>query len=182
MKLALRQVAKCLGLETLDDRVATGWSIDSRTTQPGDVFFALRGPNHDGHAYVQQVLAKGAIAAVVDVPAGAPSNAGELFRVPDVLQALQQLARFARADWGGEVIGVTGSAGKTSTKDIIAEMLSEKIPVAKNEGNLNNHFGLPLSILILNESTRTAVLGDGHESTSARFGLWQKSRGPMSAW
>src|SRR5579872_3120144 len=133
MKLALCQLAKCWGLEIANDRVATGWSIDSRTVQPGDVFFALRGPNHDGHAYVQEVLAKGAIAAVVnrtigDLAVGLPSGSSELFRVPDVLQAMQQLAHFARTNWGGEVIGVTGSAGKTTTKDIIAEMLSERIP------------------------------------------------------
>jgi len=161
MKLALRQLAKCWGLETENDRVATGWSIDSRTVQPGDVFFALRGPNHDGHAFVQEVLAKGAIAAVVDLAAGVPSGPGELFRVPDVLQAMQQLARFARTNWGGEVIGVTGSAGKTTTKDIIAEMLSERIPTAKNQGNLNNHVGLPLSLLRLEDTARVAVLEMG---------------------
>jgi UDP-N-acetylmuramoyl-tripeptide--D-alanyl-D-alanine ligase len=161
MKLALRQVAECFGLETANDGVATGWSIDSRTVRPGDVFFALRGPNHDGHAYAGEVLAKGASAAVVDLAAGMPSNARGLFRVPDVLQALQQLARFAREKWGGEVIGVTGSAGKTTTKEIIAEMLSERIPTAKNEGNLNNHVGLPLSLLRLDESARVAVLEMG---------------------
>src|SRR4029077_9524004 len=129
-KLALRSVAKCFGLEVASDLVATGWSIDSRTARPGDVFFALRGPNHNGHDYVREVLGKGAIAAVVDLEMDVPAQAGEVFRVPDVLQALQQLSSFARASWGGEVIGVTGSAGKTTTKDIIAEMLSEAGPVA----------------------------------------------------
>ena len=110
MKLALRQVAKCLGLETANDGVATGWSIDSRTVQPGDVFFALRGPTYDGHAYVREVLGKGAIAAVVDLAARMPAAEDELFRVPDILLALQQLARCARTYWGGEVIGVTGES------------------------------------------------------------------------
>jgi UDP-N-acetylmuramoyl-tripeptide--D-alanyl-D-alanine ligase len=125
------------------------------------VFFALRGPNHDGHDYVREVLGKGAVAAVVDLDMDVPAQAGEVFRVPDVLQALQQLASFARAEWGGEVIGVTGSAGKTTTKDIIAEMLSEAGPVAKNEGNLNNHVGLPLSLLRLDENARVAVMEMG---------------------
>ncbi len=161
MKLALRSVAKCFGVEVASDLVATGWSIDSRTARPGDVFFALRGPNHDGHDYVREVLGKGAIAAVVDLDMDVPAQAGEIFRVPDVLRALQKLASFARANWGGEVIGVTGSAGKTTTKDIIAEMLSEAGPVAKNEGNLNNHVGLPLSLLRLDESARVAVMEMG---------------------
>ena len=165
MKLALRQVAECFGLETASEQVATGWTIDSRTARAGDVFFALRGPHHDGHVYVREVLGKGAIAAVVavdsDVDMDVPAQAGAVFRVPDVLQALQKLASFARANWGGEVIGVTGSAGKTTTKDIIAEMLSEVIPTAKNEGNLNNHVGLPLSLLRLNESARVAVMEMG---------------------
>jgi UDP-N-acetylmuramoyl-tripeptide--D-alanyl-D-alanine ligase len=161
MKLALRSVAKCFRLEVGSDLVATGWSIDSRTARAGDVFFALRGPNHDGHDYVREVLGKGAVAAVVDLDMDVPAQAGEVFRVPDVLQALQQLASFARAEWGGEVIGVTGSAGKTTTKDIIAEMLSEAGPVAKNEGNLNNHVGLPLSLLRLDENARVAVMEMG---------------------
>jgi UDP-N-acetylmuramoyl-tripeptide--D-alanyl-D-alanine ligase len=161
MKLGLRSVGKCFELEVASDVVATGWSIDSRTVRPGDVFFALRGPNHNGHDYVLEVLGKGAVAAVIDLDMDIPAEAGEVFRVPDVLQALQNLASFARAHWGGEVIGVTGSAGKTTTKDIIAEMLSEVIPTAKNEGNLNNHVGLPLSLLRLDESARVAVLEMG---------------------
>src|SRR5664279_3408843 len=99
MKLPLRSVANCLGQEPLagrpekevaSDLVATGWSIDSRTVRPGDVFFALRGPNHNGHHYVLEVLGKGAIAAVVDVDMDVPPEAGEIFRVPDALQALQK--------------------------------------------------------------------------------------------
>ena len=120
----------------------TGWSVDSRTVRPGDLFFALRGPNHDGNAYVEQVLAKGAVAAIV----------------PDGLSALQLLASEARREWGGEVIGVTGSAGKTTTKDVIAAMLAEGFPTAKTEGNLNNHVGLPLSLLRMDDSARVAVI------------------------
>ena len=120
----------------------TGWSVDSRTVQSGDLFFALRGPNFDGNAYVEQALAKGAVAAIV----------------PDGLEALQLLASEARREWGGEVIGVTGSAGKTTTKDVIAAMLAEGFPTAKTEGNLNNHVGLPLSLLRMDESARMAVI------------------------
>src|SRR5689334_4940299 len=96
-----------------------GWSVDTRTQNAGDVFFALRGPNFDGHEFVAAALEKGASAAVVERPAGA---AGELV-VSDSLAALQRLAAWARGQWGGKVVGVTGSAGKTTTKDAIAHLL-----------------------------------------------------------
>jgi UDP-N-acetylmuramoyl-tripeptide--D-alanyl-D-alanine ligase len=136
----------------------TGWSVDSRTVQPGDLFFALRGPHHDGNAYVEQALAKGAVAAVADRPVHA---SGAVFEVPDSLHALQHLAGEARREWGGQVVGITGSAGKTTTKDVIAAMLAERFPTAKTEGNLNNHVGLPLSLLRVEESANVAVLEMG---------------------
>jgi UDP-N-acetylmuramoyl-tripeptide--D-alanyl-D-alanine ligase len=144
-----------MGMKMESNATITGWSVDSRTVQPGDLFFALRGPNHDGNAYVEQALSKGAAAAVAD---GAISVSGPVFRVPDALSALQHLASEARREWGGEVIGVTGSAGKTTTKDVIAALLAEGFPTAKTEGNLNNHVGLPLSLLRVDENARVAVL------------------------
>src|SRR6266481_6850692 len=125
MKLALRQVAAALGLQVESDLVASGWSVDSRTVRPGDVFFALRGPNHDGHAFVGEVFAKGAVAVVADREVGA---AGVILRVEDSLRALQTLGLWARQEWGGDVVAVTGSAGKTTTKDIIATMLAVGVP------------------------------------------------------
>jgi UDP-N-acetylmuramoyl-tripeptide--D-alanyl-D-alanine ligase len=146
-------------------KTATGWSVDSRTLVEGDVFFALRGPNHDGHRYLEEVFRKGAIAAIVDRGVETGSLEGELakrlWRVDDTLRALQQLASRARAYWGGEVIGVTGSAGKTTTKDIAARMLAEVYRTAKNEGNLNNHVGVPLSLLRLEQGAKIAVLEMG---------------------
>ncbi len=139
-------------------RIVTGWSVDSRTLKPGDLYFALRGPNHDGHAYVAEVLRAGAAAAVVDRGA---EGQGVLLRVTDSLEALQKLAAWARTKWGGSVVAVTGSAGKTTTKDVIAEMLSVEMKTAKTEGNLNNHVGLPLSLLRLGEAARVAVLEIG---------------------
>jgi UDP-N-acetylmuramoyl-tripeptide--D-alanyl-D-alanine ligase len=135
-----------------------GWSVDSRTVRPGDLFFALRGPTHDGHAYVGQVFQKGAVAAVTDAPVEA---AGIVLRVEDSLGALQTMARAARQAFAGDVVAVTGSAGKTTTKDVIAEMLSVAMNTAKNEGNLNNHVGLPLSVLRLPEDAAVAVLEMG---------------------
>jgi len=158
MKFRLRDVAGVLGGSADADTLVTGWSIDSRTLRPGDLFFALRGPNHDGHAYVAEVLRKGAAGAVVDRDIAA---SGIVLRVPDTLRALQELALWARREWRGDVVAVTGSAGKTTTKDVIAELLSVGMETARNEGNLNNHVGLPLSMLRIEETARIAVLEMG---------------------
>lgn len=136
---------------------ATGWSVDSRSVNPGDVYFALRGPNHDGHDFVCAALDRGAAAAVVERSLGASR---ELI-VPDSLHALQQLGLWARRQWGGRVVGVTGSAGKTTTKDAIAHLLSAEIPTGRTIGNFNNHVGVPLSILRLPAECRVGVLEMG---------------------
>jgi UDP-N-acetylmuramoyl-tripeptide--D-alanyl-D-alanine ligase len=140
------------------DTTISGWSIDSRTTNPGDCFFALRGPLKDGHDYVSNVMEKGAALAVVDhaVDAKIPQLV-----VPDTLAALQQLARKTRERWGGTVVGVTGSAGKTTTKDAIASLLNVQIRTGRTIGNYNNHFGVPLSILRLPDDCRAAVIEMG---------------------
>jgi UDP-N-acetylmuramoyl-tripeptide--D-alanyl-D-alanine ligase len=123
----------------------TGWSIDTRTLARGDFFFALRGPNHDGRAYVATAMEKGAVGAVVE----------------DALAALQGLAAWARVRWGGRIVGVTGSAGKTTAKDAIAHLLAVELPVGKTVGNLNNHVGVPLSILRLPDAARVGVIEMG---------------------
>jgi UDP-N-acetylmuramoyl-tripeptide--D-alanyl-D-alanine ligase len=167
MKFSLLRVAEFLGLPPAADAIITdvsigGWSVDSRTVKPGDLFFALRGPNHDGHAYASEVFRKGAAAVVVDreVDRGS-APAGRVLRVADSLQALQQLGAWARQSWGGHVVAVTGSAGKTTTKDLIAEVLSEGYVTAKSQGNLNNHIGVPLSLLRLDDSAQIAVIEMG---------------------
>lgn len=155
MKLSLGQVACVLGADPpRTDALVSGWSVDSRTLEPGDLFFALRGPRHDGHDYVPEALARGAVAAVVERETGG----GPLLRVPDTLAALQCLAAWARRRWGGRVVAVTGSAGKTTTKEAIAQLLGSVMRTGKSEGNLNNHVGVPLSILRLEEDSQAAVL------------------------
>jgi len=136
---------------------ASGWSVDTRTQQPGDVYFALRGPNHDGHDFLPAAEEKGAAALVVERTHGL---AKELV-VSDSLCALQTLGAWARAQWGGTVIGVTGSAGKTTTKDAIAHLLSVAVSAGKTVGNFNNHVGVPLSILRLPDNCSAAVLEMG---------------------
>jgi UDP-N-acetylmuramoyl-tripeptide--D-alanyl-D-alanine ligase len=154
MILALGEVAGRLGDKlqlaggsACPTTLATGWSVDTRTLSPGDIFFALRGPHHDGHAYAALALEKGAAAVVVDHP--------------DALAALQNLAAWARGRGGGRVVGVTGSAGKTTAKDAIAHLLAVELPVGKTVGNLNNHIGLPLSLLRLPGEARVGVLEMG---------------------
>jgi len=158
MMLAFQDVASALGCEAPSAAGRfSGWSVDTRTIEPGELFFALRGPNHDGYDYVPAAFQRGAVAAVIERDPNAAVN-GMLFRVPDSGDALGQLAGWARQHWGGTVVGVTGSAGKTTTKDAIAHVLSPFLAVGKTVGNLNNHVGVPLSILRLPEEARVAVL------------------------
>lgn len=129
--------------------------------KPGDLFFAIKGENHDGHGFVDAAFERGAIAALVSEAAAA---SGTTLRVPDTTRALQQLGRWARLKWGRPMVAVTGSAGKTTTKDVIAELLSVRMAVGKSAGNLNNHLGLPLSLLRLPEIAEVGVteLGMNH--------------------
>ncbi len=121
------------------------WSIDSRTLAGEAIYIALPGAVYDGHQFVEQAAANGAVAVLVEKDIAA--LAIPCFRVWNTLVALQELARRARLRLTGTVVGVTGSAGKTTTKDTIATLLGGALRVGKNEGNLNNHIGLPLSIL-----------------------------------
>ncbi len=147
-----------MGAQTALTGDVSSFSIDSRTLQPGDLFFAIEGDVHDGHKFVADALERGASAAVVHRHAGADAR---LIRVGNTLQALQQLAKWAAERWGGKVVGVTGSAGKTTTKDVIAAMLGSVLPVGKTIGNFNNHVGLPLSILRVPQDAQVAVLEYG---------------------
>jgi UDP-N-acetylmuramoyl-tripeptide--D-alanyl-D-alanine ligase len=126
--------------------VASGVSIDSRTLRAGELFVALRGPHRDGHDFVRAAFARGAAAAVVDrdvadLPPGAP-----LLRVADTFAALRALAAAARRRSRARIIAVTGSVGKTGTKEALAVALSASGPTAASAGSLNNHWGVPLSL------------------------------------
>jgi UDP-N-acetylmuramoyl-tripeptide--D-alanyl-D-alanine ligase len=127
---------------------ATGVSIDSRTVAPGDLFVAIRGPNTDGHRYAGEALAKGAVAAMVDSDwAGAQTEPDlSLLVVEDTMDGLNALARMARSRGAARVAAVTGSVGKTGTKDALAHVLAAQGRTAATQGNLNNQWGLPLSL------------------------------------
>ena len=172
MKLTLGQIADWIHAEGdfTTNSEATGYSIDSRTLNAGDLFFAVTGERVDGHDYVQQALANGAVAAVVSNRWLAPDDKElvdpcKLLWVPEgedcVLRAMQTLARKVRQQWGGRVIGVTGSAGKTTTKEAIATVLAAQFRVFKSAGNLNNHFGVPLQLLRLEPEHEVAVIEMG---------------------
>jgi UDP-N-acetylmuramoyl-tripeptide--D-alanyl-D-alanine ligase len=143
----------------------SGYSIDSRTAAPGDLFFAVRGERLDGHDFVAAALDRGAVAAVVsrarvallpDAVLAAP-----LLIAEDPLLALQSLAAHVRRQWGRHVVAITGSAGKTTTKEAVAAALATKFRVLKSQGNLNNGFGLPLQLLRLEPEHEFAVVEMG---------------------
>ncbi len=158
MTLNLQEVALAMGaVAHLPSLAVAGWSVDTRTQNPGDVYFALHGPNHDGHKFLTAAVEKGASAVVVDHAANLPCE----LVVPDTERALQDLGAWARQKWGGQVIGVTGSAGKTTTKDAIAHLLETELPVGKTNGNFNNHIGVPLSLLRLPDGCRAGVIEMG---------------------
>ncbi len=159
------QVARALGvaLPTGLDSVArlAGVSIDSRTVGRGELFFAIHGPRHDGHGFVVQSLAAGAATAVVAqsrLGEFAPGIREKLFAVPDTLAALQQLARAIRIRWGGRIAAVAGSVGKTTTKEILAALVAARFRTLKTEGNLNNEYGLPLTLAKLEPEHEAAVV------------------------
>lgn len=161
MKLALSKIAECLGGAGDFDpaAVAQGYSIDTRTVQPGELFFAVKGERLDGHDYVAAALERGAVAAVVQRNQLARfSSKRNLIAVDDGLLALQKLATCVRRQWGKPLIAVTGSAGKTTTKELTARVLGARFCVHKTEGNLNNHFGLPLQLLKLEPEHDIAVI------------------------
>lgn len=143
---------------------ATGVSIDSRSLEPGDLFVALQGPTFDGHDFAAAALRRGASGALIhrrpaDLPAGAP-----VIEVADTMKALEDLGRAARARTEAEVVAVTGSVGKTSTKEALRSVLSLFAPTFASAGNLNNQWGAPLSLSRMPRETRYGVfeLGMNH--------------------
>jgi UDP-N-acetylmuramoyl-tripeptide--D-alanyl-D-alanine ligase len=147
-------------------RDVTGVSIDSRTVKEGELFIALRGERFDGHDFVPDVIRKGAWGAVVERTAGearsgALSGLPNVITVDDTLIALQELSRMHRSAFTLPVIAVTGTNGKTTTKEMLAAVLHRRGPVLKNEGNLNNHIGVPLTLLRLAAGHTAAVIEMG---------------------
>jgi UDP-N-acetylmuramoyl-tripeptide--D-alanyl-D-alanine ligase len=171
MKLELQDVAVWIGAELRlssanpINQPATGYSIDTRTLAAGDLFFAVRGDRYDAHDFVASALDRGACAAVV-----ARSKVSELLPlahthtlliVDNPLTALQTLAAAVRRHWNKRVVAITGSAGKTTTKEAVAGVLGARFSVLKSQGNLNNEFGMPLQLLKLEPHHEVAVIEMG---------------------
>jgi UDP-N-acetylmuramoyl-tripeptide--D-alanyl-D-alanine ligase len=163
MKLSLGRIAEFVqGQGSFEAAaIAQGYSIDTRTLIPGELFFAIRGERLDGHNYVEAALMAGAVAAVVEASQVARWPGAPLIAVKDTTVALQHLGAAARRVWGKKLIAVTGSAGKTTTKDCIAHLLGARYQVLKSLGNLNNHFGLPMQLLRLEPEHDLAVIEMG---------------------
>ena len=163
MNLTLEEISAAVGgvLEGPANVKVRGYSIDSRTLKPGEVFFAIKGPRFDGHQFVQQASEKKAAVAVVEQSAGVKPAAIALIRVSSTIEALQNIARDVRRRWGMPIVGVTGSAGKTTTKETIAAVLGKKFTVLRSVGNLNNEFGLPLCLLRVERYQNIGVLEMG---------------------
>ena len=171
MKLQLRDIAQWMGADLhapeqgLADLPATGYSIDTRTLAAGDLFFAVRGEKYDAHAFVAGALERGARAAVIARSQAANfleiARTYPLLLVDDPLIALQTLATAVRRQWNKRVIGLTGSAGKTTTKEAVAAVLGARFQVLRSAGNLNNEFGMPLQLLKLEPQHEVAVIEMG---------------------
>jgi UDP-N-acetylmuramoyl-tripeptide--D-alanyl-D-alanine ligase len=168
IRIQLKDILKGTGGTLISSAVGpelfTGVSIDSRTVRPGEAFFALRGEFHDGHDHLRDAWERGAALAVVD-----GKGAGDAVKlapvplvvVPDTLKALQSMASWWRDRHTLPVFTVVGSVGKTTTKEMIASILSTAGPCLKNQGNLNNHIGLPLSLLQIQDFHSYAVFEIG---------------------
>ena len=165
MNLTLEEISNAVGgrLEGSRNTKVTGYSIDTRTLHAGEIFFAVKGPRLDGHQFLDQAFQNNASAVVVE-EAGlkpAPGGAQPMIHVRSTVAALQTLARHIRRQWRNPIIGVTGSAGKTTTKEMIAAVLGKKFSILRSVGNLNNEFGLPLCLLRVERHQNIGVLEMG---------------------
>ncbi len=165
MRRTLATIAAATGatLTGSGDGIPGGYSIDSRTCRKGDLFFAIVGPNHDGHRFLKDAAARGACGLVVSDPSAVPDAlAGvPVLRVEDTLRALQDLAAAVRRAMSVRVVGITGSGGKTTTKEMTRAALEASFRVHASRGNLNNLYGCPLSILEIGPDHQVSVLEMG---------------------
>lgn len=156
--------------------LATGVAIDSRTLAEGDLFIAIKGPSQDGHAYVADALGRGAAAAVVSRVAPELTADAPLLVVDDTMTALWDLGRAGRDRTAARVVGVTGSVGKTSVKEVLKQVLARQGDTSGNDGSLNNHWGLPLTLARLPESAVYGVVEMGMNHAGELTPLAQLAR------
>jgi UDP-N-acetylmuramoyl-tripeptide--D-alanyl-D-alanine ligase len=170
VKVTAREAAAAWGIAPPADLTFSGVAVDSRRVEPGNLFVALAGARVDGHDFVAEAIRRGAAAALVArVPAGIPEGF-PLFVVADPLSALQSLAAKKRADAGFRLAAVTGSVGKTTTKEMAAAIVSRKLRTGKTPGNANSGIGFPMAVLGLPEGLE-AVCGEFGMSTKGEISL-----------
>lgn len=165
IKRSVQQIAEIISAKNDLSRFSqiqiSGVTIDSRKIAPGNLFVPFKGEHVDGHKYVEEAIGKGAAAALWQEDVPNPPRHLPIIIVEDCLASLQELARQYRHELNLKVVGITGSNGKTTTKDMTASLLATAYKVQKTEGNFNNHIGLPLTVLSLEEDTEIAVLEMG---------------------
>ncbi len=160
VELGLNPIAEKMGgiiLQGSPSLTFNKFNIDSRLTEPGELFFALKA-ERNGHDFIPHAIEKGAAGAVISQKISLPQKNIALIEVNDTLQALQRLAKEVLSEYKIKVVGITGSTGKTTSKEFAASLLSSHFHILKSEGNFNNELGLPLSLLKLNNSHQVAVL------------------------
>ncbi len=157
---SLSELGKILDVET-EERAIDGFVIDSKQVKKGSVFFALKGKKFDAHKFLVEVAQRGGVAAVVDQEYKGGAFGLKLIRVPDVVEALQKIATAVHAKRKGYVIAITGSIGKTTTKEFLASLLESKFKVSKTPGNANSQVGLPLFVLNNKEEYDVLVIEMG---------------------
>lgn len=160
------EVTKGKLLTNCEDFIIKDFNKDTRTIQKDDMYIAIKGENFDGNLYIEDALQKGAIGCLIDSKNISDDviqkfNDKPIIKVDDTIKAIQALAKYKRSLFDIPVVAITGSVGKTSTKDIVAKVLSEKYKVLKTQGNLNNHIGLPLTLLKLREEHTAVVVEMG---------------------
>lgn len=164
-KRSLKQISEMISVENnghpFAEIIVEGVTIDSRKIEKGNLFIPFKGEHSDGHKYVEDAIRKGAAAALWQSDVPNPPLHLPILVVDNCLTALQELSRKYRHELPVKVVGITGSNGKTTTKDMTAGLLSVQYKVQKTEGNFNNEIGLPLTVLGLDEDTEIAVLEMG---------------------
>lgn len=156
--IALAEIARAVGARNAINPMITGICTDTRKLSPGCLFIAIKGPNFDGHTFVKTALKQGAAAVLCQDETACGEQA---LLVPDTRAALLKLAAYYRRLFGVKVVGITGSVGKTTTKEMTAAVLASTFKVLKNAGNLNNEIGLPMTVFELDDSYEAAVLEMG---------------------
>lgn len=161
LPLSVSKMAKILNVNMESSKYVYQATIDSRAVCPGDLFIAIEGNNNNGHDFLEQVAKKGAAAAIIHINYQGPSFGLDLIRVENTIKAIQDIAKYFISIMKPKIIGITGSIGKTTTKEFTAQLLHDSFTIFKTPGNSNGQIGLPLSIINIKQPVELFVLEMG---------------------